>query len=145
MHESYVHNRVQYEYANEEEAFPSIDPGFSPLGHRVLVQVMLPKKRTKGGLILPNEARDLDRWNTQVGKVIAVAPEAFCDRDSGKQWPGGEWVKPGDYVRVPKYGGDRWTVSIGEGAESDEVMFVLFEDFNILATVTDPLITKAYL
>lgn len=143
--DGFVLNKVQYEYTSEEEAFPPVDPGVKPLGHRVLVQVRLPKKRTKGGLILPKDARDLDYWNTQVGKVVAVASAAFQDRDTGEPWPGGAWVQPGDYVRIPKHGGDKWTIDTGEGEDKEEVTFILFEDFNVLGIVTDPLKFKSYL
>ena len=60
------------------------------------------------------------------------------------QWPEGAWVKAGDFVRVPKYGGDRWTVAIGED-EDAEIHFIMFNDLDVRAIVPDPLSMKAYI
>ena len=35
--------------------------------------------------ILADEVRDTEKWNTQVAKVVAVGPLAFCDRNTGKR------------------------------------------------------------
>jgi hypothetical protein len=52
------------------------------------------------------------------------------------------WCEAGHFVRVPKYGGDRWSERFGE----DDVVFLLIEDHNILAQITgDPLLVKAFL
>ena len=102
--------RPVYEYESLEEAFPDVSPGITAFGARVLVQIRTPKQRSKGGIILGNETRETELWNTQVAKVIQVGPLAFRNRDTLAQWPEGDWCKPGDFVRVPKYGGDRWMV-----------------------------------
>ena len=135
-------NKVQFEYTSEEDAFPPIDPGVRPLGSRVLVQVRRPKRTTKGGIILAGETRDTELYNTQVAKVRAVGPVAFRNRNTMEPWPEGDWVKAGDYVRAPKYGGDRWSVTY----EDDEIVFVLFNDLDIVGSITgDPLGMKAFL
>jgi hypothetical protein len=49
----------------------------------------------------------------------------------------------GDFVRVPKYGGDRWEVAINR---DDSAMFVIFNDLDIIGQVTgDPLTVKAFI
>jgi len=115
------------QYDSLDEAFPTADPGLIPFGTDVLVQIRTPKKRTKGGLYLPEESRDTDLWNMQVAKVIALGPVAFCNRETLKPWPEGAWCRIGDYVRVPKYGGDRWWVDV-PGSEDGKALFVLFDD-----------------
>lgn len=141
----YALNKVEFGYDAIDEAFPDVDPGIEPLGSRVLCQVRLPKRKTKGGIILTAEVKDTEQWNTQVAKVVAIGPVAFRNRTTLEAWPEGGWARPGDFVRVPKYGGDRWSVKHGEGDEADEVLFVIFDDLNLVGKVKDPLAVKAYL
>lgn len=125
------------------EAFPDVDPGVRPLGSRILTQIRTPKTKSAGGIILGADVQETELWNTQVAKVIAVGPLAFKNRDTQKTWPEGEWCGVGDYVRVPKYGGDRWQVKI---KDSDFALFVIFNDLDIIGLVTgDPLAVKAFI
>lgn len=135
--------QAQYDYASLEEAFPFAEPGVEPFGSRVLVQIRTPKKKTAGGIILTTDTTDTDKWNTQAAKVIAVGPLAFHNRNTMQPWPEGSWCAPGDFVRVPKYGGDRWEVEI-EGDE--KAMFVIFDDLNLVGRIVeDPRKMKAFI
>lgn len=137
-------NTVSFEWGSLDEAFPNVDPGVDPLGSRILVQVRQPKTVTKGGIILTTETRETEAWNTQVAKVVKLGPLAFRNREKMTPWPEGDWVQPGDFVRVPKYGGDKWTVKFGPNNE-DEALFVLFNDLDLIGKVTgDPLGIKAF-
>lgn len=125
------------------EAFPAVNAGVQPFGSRVLIQIRTPRKVTRGGIILSSETQDTEKWNTQVAKVISVGPLAFKNRNTQESWPEGEWCKPGDFVRVPKYGGDRWEVVI---SRDESAMFVIFNDLDIIGQVTgDPLMVKAFI
>ena len=125
------------------EAFPDVHPGIQPFGSRVLVQIRTPRRVSRGGIILSAETQDTEKWNTQVAKVISVGPLAFKNRDTQKTWPEGEWCEPGDFVRVPKYGGDRWEVPVNR---NDSAMFVIFNDLDIIGRVVgDPLAVKAFI
>ena len=125
------------------EAFPAVDAGVQPFGSRVLVQIRTPRKVTRGGIILSSETQDTEKWNTQVAKVVGVGPLAFKNRNTQESWPEGDWCKPGDFVRVPKYGGDRWEVAINK---NDSAMFVIFNDLDIIGQATgDPLAIKAFI
>ncbi len=73
----YVMNKVVFEYTGLDEAFPPVDPGVKPFGSRVLVQIRLPKHKTKGGLLLIGETRDTEAWNTQVAVVRSIGELAF--------------------------------------------------------------------
>ena len=137
-------NKVDFGYASVDEAFPPCEPGIHPFGSRVLVQIRTPKAKTKGGIILTSETRETDAWNTQIAKVILVGELAFKNRTTMDPWPEGSWCKPGDFVRVPKYGGDRWTVKTTDG--EDEALLVIFNDLDLVGKVTgDPLIIKAFI
>lgn len=136
-------NKVEFAYDGESDAFPDIDPGVQPFGSRVLLQIRRAKSKTKGGIILADETRDTEMWNTQVAKVRMIGPLAFHNRNTMEPWPEGAWVGVGDYVRAPKYGGDRWSVRDTDG---DEVLFVIFNDLDLLGKITgNPLAMKAFL
>ena len=125
-----------------EEAFPDVDPGVRPFGSRVLVQIRNPRQKSKGGIVLQGETKETEKWNTQAAKVISMGPLAFRNRNSGEPWPEGEWCSPGQFVRVGKYGGDRWEVDLGKG---EVALFVIFNDLEIIGQVTgDPLNMKAF-
>lgn len=132
-----------------EEAFPNVDPGCKPLGGRVLVQFkQTPKTTTESGIILVEGTKETEKWNTQVAKVIALGPLAFKKRDTMEPWPEGTWAEVGDFVRVPKWGGDRWEVPYGEvvNGEQEMALFSVFNDHELISTVTgDPLKVKAFL
>jgi len=140
--QDYILNKVEFAYENLDEAFPAVDPGVEPFGSRVLCQIRLAKKKTKGGIILTGDTKDTELWNTQVAKVIAVGSLAFKNRNTQEAWPEGSWCSAGDFVRVPKYGGDKWTVRLDEDRE---VIFVIFNDLDLIGRVTgDPLAMKAF-
>lgn len=126
------------------EAFPAVDAGIQPFGSRVLIQIRTPKKKTSGGIILDIGTQDTEKWNTQIGKVISLGPLAFKNRNDMTSWPEGAWCKAGEFVRVAKYGGDRWEVRVPDSDES--AMFVIFNDLDIIGQVTgDPLAIKAFI
>ena len=64
-----------------------------------------------------------------------------------KTWPEGSWVGPGDFVRAPKYGGDRWSVRYNDkSGDEQEAMFVILNDLDIVGLITgDPLAVKAFI
>lgn len=125
-----------------EEAFPVCDPGVYPLGSRILLQIRTPETKSKGGIILTESDKDTQMWNTTVAKVLAVGPLAFHNRDTLKRWPEGQWCSVGDYVRIPRYGGDRWVTTNSKG---EKAYYILVNDLDVLAMITtDPLEIKAF-
>jgi co-chaperonin GroES (HSP10) len=128
-------------------ASPSVDPGAKPLGGRILVQLRRTKKKTSGsGIILVEETKETEKWQNMVAKVIHVGPLAFKHRDTMQSWPEGSWCEPGDFIRVPKWGGDRWEVAVPGQDDEDPALFAVFNDHEMIAKVTgNPLNMKAYL
>lgn len=134
--------------ADLEWAFPAVDPGAVPLGGRLLVQLRRTKKKTTGaGIILVEETKETEKWQNMVAKVIAIGPIAFKHRDTMQPWPEGTWVEIGDYIRVPKWGGDRWEVRVpGEDVLEEQALFMVLNDHEVIAKLTgDPLAMKAFL
>jgi chaperonin GroES len=68
-----------------------------PLGERVLIEPVKEGEVSKGGIIIPDSAKE----KPQEGKVIAVGTGKIDD--NGKAVPFN--VKKGDLVLLPKYGG----------------------------------------
>jgi len=128
-------------------AFPSVDPGAKPLGARILVQLRRTKKKTtSAGIILVEETKETEKWNNMVAKVIAVGPLAFKKRDTMEPWPEGSWCEVGDYLRVPKWGGDRWEVAVDGEPDEDQALFMVLNDHEVIAKVTgDPLAMRAFI
>ena len=128
------------------EAFPAVDAGIQPFGSRILVQIRTTQAKTAGGIILTADTLETDKWNTQVAKVIAIGPLAFKNRNTMESWPEGKWCNEGDFVRVGKYGGDRWEAPIPDAPHGEAAMFVIFNDLDIMGRVTgDPLKIKAFI
>ena len=143
MNEPEAFNQAELDWA-----FPVVDPGADPLGGRVLVQLRRTKKKTAGaGIILVEETKETEKWQNMVAKVIEIGPLAFKNRDTMQGWPEGSWCEVGDYIRVPKWGGDRWEVKVpGDDDLEDPALFMILNDHEIIAKVIgDPLAMKAYL
>lgn len=117
-----------------DEMFPEIDPEFAPFGHRVIVQIRRVVNKTSSGIILAKEATETEAYNNTIGKLISVGPLAFKKRTTGEEWPEGIWARPGDFVRVPRFGGDRWVVDLHDGLSP--VHLVLFADSDLLGAYT---------
>ncbi|MEW6032090.1 MAG: co-chaperone GroES [Bacillota bacterium] len=68
-----------------------------PLADRVIVKVIEAEEKTKGGIVLPDTAKE----RPQQGEVLAVGPGRRLD-DGSLAAPA---VKAGDRVLFSKYGG----------------------------------------
>ena len=89
-----------------------------PLGDRVLVEAIEAKDTVKGGIYIPDSAKE----KPQEAKVIAVGPGKM---DEGKRVP--LEVKVGDHVLITKYGGTEITYN-------DEKYIILREE-DIIAII----------
>lgn len=83
-------------------------PDPSPLpripGVGILVRPVPVRRKSAGGILIPESVRaERDYLNT-VGKVLALGELAFKDEEIYRTGP---WVKPGDYVVYTKYAGSK--------------------------------------
>lgn len=92
-----------------------------PLGDRVLVEPMKEDEVKKGGIIIPDSAKE----KPQEGRVIAVGTGKLDD--DGKKIPFN--VKKGDKVLMPKYGGTEIKL---DGKE-----YQIMREEDILAVIAD--------
>ena len=90
-----------------------------PLSDRIIVQTKTAEEVSKGGIILPDTAKE----KPQEGEVIAVGPGKLLD--SGKTVPVD--VKVGDNVIYSKYGGTEVKVDGKEYVilRQDDVLAIL--------------------
>ncbi len=127
-----------------DELFPQVDPEFRPFGALVLVQLRRVMKRTKSGLFLVQETVETEAWNIQVARVISMGKLAFRHRASGEPWPEGIWAKAGDFVLVPRWGGERRTIDAPDGQEA--ISIALLNDSDLKGEFTgDVTKIKAFL
>ena len=125
-----------------EDAFPSLSPQHTPFGDRIIFQLKLPKEKTAGGIILPEDVKENAMWSTQVAKVISIGPGAFKFHTDMTPWPEGPWFAEGDYVRIPMYGSERWLVE----QDGKKAVFVIRRSHEVIAKVNcNPLRLKEFL
>ncbi|MBT9149032.1 MAG: co-chaperone GroES [Dehalococcoidia bacterium] len=73
----------------------------TPLADRVIVKPQIREEVTKGGIVLPDTAKE----KPQEGKVVAVGPGRLSE-DGSKRIPMD--VAKGDMVIYAKYAGTEW-------------------------------------
>ena len=89
-----------------------------PLGDRVLLKVLEAESKTKGGIVLPDTAKE----KPQEGEVVSVGKGKTCE--DGKVKP--LEIKAGDRVLFAKYSGTEVTTKEGEE-------FLIVKEEDILA------------
>ena len=130
--------------------FPEVDCPLKPLGNRILVQVASPLETSGGGIIMTSETRDYQKWTQKLAKVIKVGDLAYKDRTTFQVWPEGPWCKPGDYIRVPQYGGDRVEIEVPKDIskyDGHTALFATIADRDAWSAVEegfDPLTLKGW-
>lgn len=99
-------------------------------GDNVLVLIFKnrPKRKTIGGIILPDTAvREDMEYHSMVGMVLQIGPDAYKDET---QFPSGPYVKVGDWVVFPR------GASL-QGKYEDEPI-ILVGDYLLKLVVDDP-------
>jgi chaperonin GroES len=91
----------------------------NPLADRVVIKPLEEKETQKGGIIIPDTAKE----KPHEGKVVAVGPGKFAD--NGERIT--PEVKKGDRVLYSKYAGTEVTV------DGEELLII--KDSDILATL----------
>lgn len=76
--------------------------------NQIIVAIYKRPERTKGGIILTDNTRGEDEYQSKVGLVLAVGPTAFNDPEGQWSWPPnmgvGDWI----YFRAS----DGWGVKV---------------------------------
>lgn len=115
--------------------FPEVDPGLTPFGTRVLVQLRLTSTKTASGIVLVDDTKKFNNENTVLCRVVALGELAFRNRDTGQRWPEGVWASPGDIVAIPQWGGFRFKRLAPETGE--EIRFAILQDHELVCGIRD--------
>jgi co-chaperonin GroES (HSP10) len=131
------------------DAFPAVSSGKRPCGGRIQVQLRRVKETSKGGLILIEETKATEKWETTIGRLVKVGPLAFRHRETMKPWPEGAWAEIGQYITIPRWGGERWRRPIpgmfDPRGKPEWAYFAEVNDHEIIDVVEeDPLSFVAY-
>lgn len=98
-----------------------------PCGFKVLV-VMPEVETTFGsGLVKTDDTIKAETTMSVVALVVQLGPDAYMDKE---RFPSGPYCKPGDYVLIAPYQGQRFCVGKKE--------FRLLNDDSILGIAADP-------
>lgn len=130
-----------------QEAFPNVRCPIKPLGNRVLVQIRLPKSKTKSGLILGADTEENILRNEQTAKVISISPSAFKFPTTGESYLDSSTFAEGEYVRVPLHGGDNhWIIEKNDKGDDIRVLFKTFKDYEVIGIIQgNPLEVKTHM
>lgn len=104
-----------------------------PLGWRVLIEPIAVEERTRGGIVLPDQAQKAKEHLNYVGKVVAMGPLCYRDPKFGDAGP---WCQVGDWVAYGQYAGQ--TVLIRNRNGDGAVRMRLCNDDEILAKLASP-------
>ena len=99
----------------------------APSGWRLLVLPFTPREKTKGGILIAQEALDKLRIATNCGYVLKMGPLTYHDKE---KFPTGPWCKTGDWVIFARYAGSRLPIEGGEVR--------ILNDDEVLGTIEDP-------
>ena len=86
----------------DEVADPSPLPRIPGVG--ILVRPVPTRRKSSGGILIPDSVRSDMEYLSTVGRVLALGELAFKDEDIYRNGP---WVKPGDFVVYTKYAGSK--------------------------------------
>jgi co-chaperonin GroES (HSP10) len=126
------------------QLFPAVKCPLSPCANRILVQIASPLAKSDGGIIIPEDVKDVQKWTQKLAKVIELGPLAYKDRETGKPWPEGNWVNVGDFIRVGLYGGDRTEIPAPDGGIA---LFATIADREVFSKIKegfDPMTLKEW-
>ena len=112
--------------------YPDVDHGIVPLGGMVLVMGKFVAENTSSGIYIPDEFRAMESHDVQLGRVVAMGPLAYKNKDTLEPWKEGQWVDVGDYVFVPRTGS-----RISKVIDGQRYNYVMLSDTQINAKLTN--------
>lgn len=101
--------------------------GIDIFNNQVLVAVYMRPEKTKGGILLPGQARDEDRYQGKVGLVVKLGSQAFVSTD---EWNFDSVVKLGWWVILRP--SDGWSINV------NGVLCRMLTDTSVKGSVESP-------
>jgi len=103
-------------------------------GYHLLILPVSIKKKTKGGIILPDKIKDDVAYLTTVGRVLKTGDLAYEDKDKFSKGP---WCGVGDYICYAKYTGQKF---VYKGLK----LLLIFDDQVIMKVEKPSLLDPTY-
>lgn len=97
--------------------------GMVPLKYRVIIQPNKVEEKTAGGLYLPTETKDKEKYNQEEGVLVVVGSLAFTDPE-WKRKP-----KAGDKILFDKFAG-----KVFKGKDGED--YIIMNDDDLGAIIT---------
>lgn len=119
----------EQDWANEDKEYPA---GFweqlpKSVLWRIVVMPIKPTEKSKGGIVIPVQAQDAQKYVNYIGKIVDTGALAFkAERFAGET----NFPKRGDYVVYSRY--------IGQPMTYKGVKLLIINDDEVLCTVSDP-------
>ena len=132
------HQHVEKLYTDEESKSVVATKDLPiPMGWKILIQPNQIKQQTKGGILLPSQAKDNEAYLTAHGTVAAIGELAYRDRNTGERWKQHSTPKVGDRVTYGKYAGQKLVINV--------VLLLLLNDDEITSILPEKVEVTAYL
>lgn len=100
-----------------------------PTGWRILVMPYSGRKKSDGGIHIPDSVRDREALATVVAYVLKTGPLAYADPNKFGE-DGEPWCKEGQWVCIGRYAGARFKIDGGEVR--------IINDDEVIATIIEP-------
>ena len=124
---SYLKGNEKKVKEEKKEEGPALDKVPQATGWRMVVLPFKGVEKTKGGLLLTDNAIEEQQLTTNVGLILNMGPDAYADKN---KFPNGPWCKKGDWVVFARYAGSRVKIEGGE--------IRILNDDEVLAKLKDP-------
>ena len=121
MDEEEIQNRPE----NMEQSVLDRIP--KPTGWRIVVLPVRPPQKSRGGIVLSEQAVERQQIATVCGYVVALGELAYADTE---KFPFGPWCQKGDWIVFGRYAGARIGIDGGE--------IRILNDDEVLAKISDP-------
>ena len=114
------------------------DIPIKPLFYSMIVEPLPPKQQSAGGLIIAEQAQEVEAIQNTVGIVLAIGSLAFKAKTAGGLDFSEEAIKikEGDYVLFQRYTGQK--VKIKHPGTNEDRTIIILSDSELMGVVTDP-------
>lgn len=140
--------RLIKEAVQDSEDLPpltALDIPLRPMFWSIVVEPLIPKKKTESGLYIADEAQKVEKIQNTIGRVLVVGDLAFKGKtESGLHLAADKYaadLKEGDYVLFARYTGQ--TVNFRKDGHDRTI--ILLSDTELLAVVDDPSVIRFWL
>jgi len=96
--------------------------------NQILCAVYIRPKKTKSGIYLSDQTTDEDRYQSKVGLIVKMGPQAFVDETNS--WFSDNEAKVGDWIVFRP--SDSWSITI------NGVLCRILDDTNVRGRVPNP-------